>query len=101
MIEKFEQRQIERFLRESGLRYLIDQDGDYIVSFYGDDIPDYRVQFSAEGVDNKVLAVCVSADVPYPEHMRERIEGLVAGWNRRMRWPKARSSTTDAGVDFT
>jgi hypothetical protein len=36
-----------------------------------------------------VLCIRVGTDVNYPEAMRDRIEGFIAGWNRRMRWPKA------------
>jgi hypothetical protein len=89
VIERFEPRLIELFLRDSDLRFLVDQDGDFIVDFYGDDVPDYRVRLSAEGVDAEVLCIRIGPDICYPETVRDRIEGFVAGWNRRMRWPKA------------
>ena len=90
MIERFDRSMIERFLRSNDLRFLVDQDGDFVVNFYGaEGVPDHRVQLSAEGEDRDVLCIRVVAEPIVAESMRDRIEGLVAGWNRRARWPKA------------
>ena len=88
MIEPFGPQLLERYLRDNELRFLVDQDGDFLVDFYGEEVNDYRVQLSAEGVDREVLCVRIGTDVTYTEALRDRIEGFVAGWNRRTRWPK-------------
>ncbi|WP_165759323.1 YbjN domain-containing protein [Mycobacterium decipiens] len=88
MIERFDRRMIEQFLREKDIRYLTDEEGDFIVDFYGDDMPDYRLELSALG-GAEVLSIRIFPVPTYPEEMRDRIEGFVAGWNRRTRWPKA------------
>ena len=88
MIEDFGPPLIERFLRARELRFLVDQDGEFLVDYYGDDVPDYRVQLSAEGPNGKVLCVRIGPATVYPEQLRDRLEGFVAGWNERMRWPK-------------
>jgi hypothetical protein len=36
-----------------------------------------------------VLCVRGRADVPLPNTIRAQAEAFIAGWNRRMRWPKA------------
>src|SRR5262249_43270319 len=50
---------------------------------------DYRVQLCAEGPNADVLCIRLRPDVIYSETMRDRVEGFVAGWNRKTRWPKA------------
>ena len=89
MIERFDRAQIARFLRNNNLRFLVDQQGEFTIDFYGDDVPDYRVQIGAEGAHADILYVRIAGDVTYQESARDRIEGFVAGWNRRTFWPKA------------
>ncbi|OBI84438.1 YbjN domain-containing protein [Mycobacterium sp. 1245805.9] len=89
MIQSFERQLIENWLRASELRFLMDRDGDFVLGFYSDHGPDYRVQLSAEGPEADVLCIRIHPDVVYPEASRERIDAFVAGWNRKTRWPKA------------
>ena len=100
MIEQFGPTLIERFMKDNELRYLVDQDGDFWVSFYGNDAPDYRVLLSVEGADRDILCIRVSTDVIYPDTVREPVEGFVAGWNRRMRWPKTYLADDTRGRGF-
>jgi Putative bacterial sensory transduction regulator len=89
VIEKFGPQMIERFLREHELKFLVDQDGDFWVALHGEGVPDYRVILSVEGHDADILCIRTSAELPYPDIFRDRVESFIAGWNRRMRWPKA------------
>jgi hypothetical protein len=89
VIEEFGPVMIERFLREYELKFLVDQDGDFWVSLHGEGAPDYRVMLNVEGPDRDILCIRVSTELPYPEIFRDRVEGLIAGWHRRKRWPKA------------
>lgn len=90
MIEQFDRCMLERFLRDQGLRFLTDQDGDFFLDFYGEeDAPDYEVTLCVQGDSANVLVIRISPRVVYPEPLRDRIEGFVAGWNRRTFWPKA------------
>ena len=100
MIERFGSDRIERFLKDNALRYLVDQDGDFWVSFSGNDFPDYRVILSVEGVDRDILCIRVNTDDIYSDTVRERIEGFVAGWNQRMRWPKTYLAEDGRGRGF-
>jgi hypothetical protein len=100
MIEEFGSNRIERFLKDNEFRYLVDQDGDFWVSFYGREMPDYRVVISVEGRDRDILSVRMSTDVTYTDTLRERIEGFVAGWNRRTRWPKTYLADDRRGNGF-
>lgn len=89
MIQRFERQLLESWLRDSELRFLINQDGDFVLDFYSEHGPDYRVQLSAEGPEANVLCIRIHPDVVYSEAMRDRIDAFVAGWNRKTRWPKA------------
>jgi Putative bacterial sensory transduction regulator len=89
MIERFERQLLESWLRQSELRFLMDPEGDFVLDFYSDHGPDYRVQLSAEGPEADVLCIRVHPDAIYPEALRDRIDAFVAGWNRKTRWPKA------------
>jgi Putative bacterial sensory transduction regulator len=100
MIEQFGPELIERFLKDNGLRYLVDQDGDYWISFYDSDVPDYRATLAVEGADRGILCIRMSTDVVYSDKMREPVEGFVAGWNRRMRWPKTYLADDPCGRGF-
>jgi putative sensory transduction regulator len=85
----FERQRVESWLRDHQLRFLVDQEGSFFVDFCSEEGPDYRVQLSAEGADADVLCIRIRPDVIYSEAMRDRIEGFVAGWNRKTFWPKA------------
>jgi hypothetical protein len=100
MIEEFGSKRVERFLKDNELRYLVDQDGDFWVSFYGPEVPDYRALISLEGPERDILCVRMSTDVVYTDTVRERIEGFVAGWNRRIRWPKTYLADDRRGHGF-
>jgi Putative bacterial sensory transduction regulator len=89
MIQRFERQLLENWLRASELRFLIDRDGDFVLDFYSEHGPDYRVQLSAEGPEADVLSIRIHPDVVYSEALRDRIDAFVAGWNRKTRWPKA------------
>ena len=89
MIERFERRRIESWLRERELKFLINQDGDFVVDFFSEQGHDYRVHLCAEGANTDVLCIHIRPDIIYSETKRDRVEGFVAGWNRKMRWPKA------------
>ena len=100
MIEQFGPELIERFLKDNGLRYLVDQDGEYWVSFYGSDVPDYRATLGLVGANRGILCVRMSTDIVYTDKVREPVEGFVAGWNRRMRWPKTYLADDPRGRGF-
>ena len=80
---------IERYLRAQEWKFLVNQDGHFLVNFYGEDVPDYRFGISLEGADGEILAVRVSSETPFAENIRDQAEAFVAGWNRMKRWPKA------------
>ena len=88
-IESLAPQLIERYLREHELKFLINQDGQFLVHFCGDDVPDYRVGIGIEGSDAQILTVLVSTETPFSETMRAPAEAFAAGWNRTKRWPKA------------
>ena len=88
-IQALEPKMIERYLRGRELRYLIDQDGRFVIHFYGEDVPDYRFGIAVGGPDADILDIIVAPDDPTPEHYRHQTEAFVAGWNRSKRWPKA------------
>jgi hypothetical protein len=89
MIEEFGPKMIERFVRDAGYKFMTDQSGNYVLDFYGDNVPDYRVHLSVDGQDRSILFIQISPRITYPEGERDRLEALMSGWNRRTRWPKA------------
>jgi hypothetical protein len=99
-IEVLKPQMIERYLRERELRFMNDQNGHFIVNFYGDDVPDYRFGISIEGARNEVLAIRLLTDAPYPETLRPQAEAFVSGWNRSKRWPKAYIDDDKRGRGF-
>lgn len=88
-IEALDPRMIERYLRDQELRFLTNQDGAFVVHFYGDDVPDYGFWISVEGRDHDFLDVRVMTDIPLTTNIRQPAEAFVSGWNRFKRWPKA------------
>ena len=88
-IEALDPKMIERYLRDQGLRFLTNQDGVFVVNFYGDDVPDYRFWIGVEGPDRQFLDVRVMTDIPLTANIRPQAEAFVSGWNHFKRWPKA------------
>ncbi|MFF2028605.1 hypothetical protein ACFVW2_43400, partial [Streptomyces sp. NPDC058171] len=61
MIDTFGSHLIEKYLRESRFRYLVDEDGKFILSFRGDEqTPAYLVQLTAEGPQEQLFCIRVS-----------------------------------------
>jgi hypothetical protein len=99
-IEVLKPQMIERYLRERELRFMNDQDGHFIVNFYGEDVPDYRFGIGIEGIRNEVLSVRLVTDTPFPDTLRPQAEAFVSGWNRSKRWPKAYIDDDTRGRGF-
>jgi hypothetical protein len=99
MIQQFGPDMIERCLRDAELRFMIDQSGNYVLDFAGDDAPpDFRVFVCAEGSSRDVLFIQGSPRDPYPSHARARLEAAAQGWNSSSRWPKAFVTESPRGI---
>jgi hypothetical protein len=88
-VQALDPQMIQRYLRGHDLKFAINQNGRFIVQFYGEDMSDYRVVISVDDTDARILTVVVVSETPYPRTLRAQAEAFVSHWNRLRRWPKA------------
>jgi len=96
---QFDAAMIERYLKEVGLRYLIDNDGDYIVQFAEDSDfnGELSVLFGRGGNKKDVYYVRVYCNKTIPKTRFADALLLCNRWNKERRWPKAFLNTRDTG----
>jgi hypothetical protein len=79
---------VKEFLEEKNLKYLVDEDGDFVVIF-GTPYPQrLLVQFVLGGLKTEVLQITIRVDPSPPMEETEALK-LVNSWNSRRRWPRA------------
>jgi hypothetical protein len=100
-IEPFDQAMIERYLKTSGVRYLRDNEGDFLIRFsYDDDVGgELTVYLIASGKSKQIYVVRVSCSRPIDKSDWGRAVTLCNTWHREMRWPKAYLRVKDPATD--
>ncbi len=100
-VQKFEKSMIEKFLKSRGLKYLIDQDGDYRVEFAYD--PETQCELTiwllAEGSAHDIYRVLAMSDKRIPKSDWGRAILACNTWNKEKRWPKAFLYVRDPNAD--
>jgi len=92
---------IERYLKQHGLRYLRDSDGDFQVQFaYDEDVGgELTIYCGAEGRDHDIYVVRISSSRMVPKAEWGRAITLCNTWNKDKRWPKAYLRVKDPSTD--
>ena len=95
LVEKYSRSMVEQFLRSANLKFMIDQDGDYQVTFaeddsYGDAV---IVWFISAGEQKEILAIRAHSNRVVPEPEWPRFMALCNTWNADKRWPKVYLAT--------
>jgi hypothetical protein len=83
-------RGIERFLKKSGLKYMVDEDGDFQLVVAFEEIPlQARVLIMREGLLGEILSVVVryEGEIASSVTKEEALEKANA-WNCERRWPR-------------
>lgn len=83
------QRRIERLLRKLGLRYIVDEDGDFQLILSGEETPvQLRILILREGLMREVIAFVVRFEGGVPPFTEEEAIAVANHWNALRRWPR-------------
>lgn len=86
---EFNRALIRQYVEERNLRYLTDQDGDYVAILAMEECPQKLFTiFAASGVREDVFSITMRVE-PSPEMSELEALRLVNRWNAQRRWPKA------------
>lgn len=90
-VEQLTETLVERSIKELGLQYLKDPDGDLRVSFARDDDSgrELTAWIQREGTERHILLVRVLADHSVSKNDFARVIMLCNAWNSTRRWPSA------------
>ncbi len=91
IVSQFDRSMIEQFLKSTGLRYLRDSDGDFIVQF-GFDVDrgnEMSVMLMASGNMGQIYAIYTESTTIIQPLDVERAIRMCNTWNTEKRWPKA------------
>ncbi|GAC1374674.1 MAG: hypothetical protein NVSMB32_17740 [Actinomycetota bacterium] len=93
----FTQDLVESLLRSEKLRFLRDQDGNFMLEFQRSDETgcDLRYWIIADGTNKTILSMSCMTDVEFPRSEWGRMFLLCNTWNADRRWPKAFLSLQD------
>nr|BBH93848.1 hypothetical protein KTA_20470 [Thermogemmatispora argillosa] len=90
-VEPFSHTMIETFLRSQNLRFLRDEDNDFLVQFSYD--PDCACELNfyltAQGEQREIYGLLCSSDQRFGRDRWEQALALCNDWNRERRWPKS------------
>jgi hypothetical protein len=100
-VERFSHAMVEKYLRNAGLNFLRDSDGDFLVQFaYDDDIGcKLSCYLLLEGAAKEIYCVRVIADKRISRNVWGQAVMLCNTWNKEKRWPKAFLYVKDAASD--
>jgi hypothetical protein len=102
-VRTFDHTMIQAFLKSSGLKYLTDSDGDYVVEFsYNPDLDcELSYWFIVGGKDRDIYRVAVHTNKRLAQQQIGQAIVLCNEWNRERRWPKAYVNLVDSsGVSY-
>ncbi len=91
IVKQFDRSMIEQFLKSTGLRYLRDNDGDFIVQFgYDTDRGnEITVMLLASGTKSNIFAIYAESSTIIQPQDVDRAIRMCNTWNADKRWPKA------------
>jgi hypothetical protein len=91
VVKQFDRSMIEEFLKSTGLRYLRDSDGDFIVQF-GFDVDrgnEMSVMLMASGNMGQIYSIYTESTTIIQPGDVDRAIRMCNTWNTEKRWPKA------------
>ena len=102
-VQTFDRSMIESSLRSASLRFLRDDDGDFIVQFGYDSATDCEINigFDVSGNTHSVYSIHGTSDKRIPRNDWGRVVMMCNTWNKERRWPKAFLYTRNPGSDAT
>lgn len=91
MIEKFSDKMLEKYLKESKRKFLRDNDGDYLIRFSRDEDSDRElsVWLISSGKANELFKIFITADIKFPKQDWGKCLMLCNEWNYKYRLPRA------------
>lgn len=100
-VQRFDRSMIERYLKQTGYKYLRDSDGDFHVNFhYEEDTGcELSILLCAEGKGSEIYSIRVLSDKRIPKSDWGRAIMLCNTWNKERRWPKAYLHVSDPAKD--
>src|SRR5579875_2761784 len=103
MVRTFDKSMIQAFLNSVGLRYLVDNDGDYMVQFSYDSQVDCELAFwfLIGGSKRDIYTVMAASSKRIPRSEWGRALQLCNDWNRERRWPKSYLVVKDPRSDLS
>lgn len=99
-VQKFDRSMVQRFLQTSGLKYLVDSDGDFVAEFGYDPALDCELSFwfIVGGPDHDIYRVAAKSNKRISQSDWARAVMLCNEWNRDRRWPKAYLTIHESGT---
>ncbi len=91
IVQQFDRQMIQRFLDSMKLRYLRDNDGDFIVQFGYDTDRGNELSFvfMSSGHENEVYSIYAESSTFINSQDFDRAIRVCNTWNTEKRWPKA------------
>src|SRR5262245_55330367 len=101
VVEQFTRPMIEKYLKSVGVRYLMDNDGDFVVQFGYSEAQGCELSFYfiAGGKSNEIYVIRAFSDKRIPRDEWARAVMLCNTWNSERRWPKAYLQVKDPPTD--
>lgn len=102
-VQKFDRNMIERSLQSVSLKFLKDNDGDYLVQLgYSDEMGcELDIMLMASGQQDDVYYMRGQSNKRIPRNDWGRAVMLCNTWNKERRWPKAYLYVKDPNTDAT
>lgn len=99
-VQTFTQSMIKTYLDGKNLRYLVDNDGDFLVRFSRDEDTgcELSIYFIAAGQKKEIFAIRIDSDREIPKSNWAQVMLLCNEWNREKRWPKVYLNNKDANT---
>lgn len=103
IVQTFNRGMIEAFMKQSGMKYLTDSDGDFLIHWGYDEATGcaMNLQFSAQGNKKHIYAITVIAEKRIPRNDWGRAVMICNTWNKEKRWGKAYLYVDDPATDAT
>jgi hypothetical protein len=101
VVEQFSRAMIEKYLRAVGMRFLRDEDGDFLVQF-GYSEPqgcELSLYFIAGGQKNEIYTLRAFSDRRFTRDQWSKVVTLCNTWNSERRWPKAYMDVKNSDAD--
>jgi putative sensory transduction regulator len=102
-VETFNRGMIEKYLKANDLRFLKDEDGDFVVDFAYDEDCGCELSFRllAEGQQSEIYVIRAMADKRIQKADWGRAIMLCNTWNMERRWPRSYLYVRDQSKDTT